>query len=478
MDRTCRVGLHGRNDADFQEADFRVITEAKIETVKMVSLTRVEHFQRLKQLRPDVEIITRLADDRFGNRRRPTPEQFAERAIPVMRQLQPYSVKFELHNEPNHMDGLEGWGDTDADAQDFNAWFLRAAAILKAYCPWARLGFPGLAIPHRDLEWVEACRPAVTQADWLGVHCYWQTPGHEMHNHLSDFWGLRFKYYHQKFPGKIIDITEAGNANGQTGLPFTEETQAREYTEYLTECFRYPFLNSVSFFIVAASNPGWQSFTWRAEDGRPHKVVWAVRDMLRPHYRPAQQMPAQPAPTATPAPQVAVAAPLVQNIIAQLPSNPAQPWPQRPLNQVDRIIVHHSAVASTVSANRLAEIMVNQHQRPGLSYHYFITADGLIQQTNELTAVTLHSAPELNMVSIGVGFAGNFTQTAPTPAQLEAGARLMAWLVQQFRLPPQAVYGHKELANTTSPGAQWDAGARWGDQLRQKIAAYLTGAAQ
>ncbi|RMF00315.1 MAG: hypothetical protein D6768_13100, partial [Chloroflexi bacterium] len=283
MQRTCRVGLHGRNDVQLHEPDYRVILEAGIETVKMMSHTQIEHFRRLKNLRPDLEIITRLYDDRISRRGHPTPEQFAQRMIPVMRQLQATCTKFEIHNEPNHMDGVEGWGDTDADARNFNAWFVRTAAILKQYCPWASLGFPGLAIPHRDLEWIELCRPAVEQADWLGVHCYWQTPPQELHNHLSDFWGLRFKYYHQKFPQKIIELTEVGNANVQSGIPFSQESHAREYREYLTECFKYPYLNSASFFIISSPDPRWDGFTWRSEDGRPHKVVWAIRDMPRPH---------------------------------------------------------------------------------------------------------------------------------------------------------------------------------------------------
>ncbi len=476
MNRTCRVGLHGRNDVDFGDADFRVITDAKIETVKMMSHTRPAHFQRLKQLRPDLEIITRLYDDRIDQRGRVTPEDFARRMIPLMLQLQPYSVKFEVHNEPNHMDRIEGWGDTDADARDFNAWFLRTYDILKHYCPWAQLGFPGLAIPHRDLEWIDVCRPAVDKADWLGVHCYWQTPPHEMHNHLSDFWGLRFKYYHQKFPAKVIDLTEAGNANVQSGIPFTEDSHAREYTEYLTECFRYPYLNSASFFILSSVDPRWQGFTWRSEEGRPHKVTYAVRDMRRPHLQPAQQAapPLAPAPAAP----AAIAAPPIRDITSQLPRHASLTWPQRELAQIDRVIVHHSGVAASVDAARVAAFLVNQHGRPGINYHYFITAEGAIQQTNPLTSVTAHSTDALNPVAVGVGFAGNFTQAAPPPAQIQAGAWLIAWLIRQLGLSPQAMFGHKELASTASPGAQWDSGAMWGSQLRQQIAARLSGAAR
>jgi hypothetical protein len=538
MNRTCRVGVHARNDIEFHDADYRIISEAKIETVKMMSQTSLNTFQRLKQLRPDIELITRLFDDRIGKHGHPSPEEFATRMVPIMRQLQPFSTKFEVHNEPNHLDRIEGWGDTDADAQDFNAWFLRVYNILKAQCPWAQLGFPGLAIPHRDVEWVEVCRPAVLKSDWLGVHCYWQTPPHEVHNHLADFWGLRFKYYHQKFPDKIIDLTEVGNSNVQNGIPFTEATHAREYTEYLTECFKYPYLNSVTFFILSSPDPNWDGFAWRGQDDRPHEVVWAIRDMRRPHWVPARKpapakpvQPAQPAkPVATttavaPQPKIhpvkisarnapvpsnaakvalppppapigvkpaggqpatrprpvnkkgKIPAPAVQDIIEQLPRNQAIALPRRQHKQIRQIVVHHTATTASVSAAKIASYLIDRRDHATISYHYFITGAGVIQQCNALTVVTNQSSSQVNPTAVGIGFAGNFTDNPPTPAQIEAGARLIAWLLSNLGLPVQAVSGNKELIRTQSPGNQWDSGAMWGKKLRQRIQAILAGAA-
>jgi hypothetical protein len=586
MSRTCRVGVHGRNDVDFREADYQIIREAKIEAVKMMSQTRVDVFKRLKEIRRDIELITRLYDDRINGNGHSSPEDFATRMIPIMKQLQPYCVKFEIHNEPNHLDRIEGWGQEDKDAHDFKAWYLRTFDILKSQCPWAQLGFPGLAIPHRDLEWIEICRPAVEKSDWLGVHCYWQTPSDQLHNYLADFWGLRFKYYHQKFPNKIIDLTEVGNSNVQNKITFTRESHAREFTEYLSECFKYPYLNSASFFIMSSPDPTWDGFCWRHEDGRIYAITHAVRDMHRPFWTQAQLAPPKPAaaparPAAQPAPQAnlmaqlqeqrdqlqqqlqqaqaqaqqmqaqnaqlqgqiqqlqaqfaqlqaqmqqlqiqniqlqgqlqqqaqatvlsnsgasgtsvlppfqpppltippvvtpvvtppaAVSAPAIQNITTSLARNPAMPLSSRPMSQIDRIIIHHTATPPTVGAERIAAFLVSNRGRPGINYHYFITAEGTIQQTNELTSVTLQSDPQFNPVAVGIAFAGDFTNAIPTPNQLESGARLIAWLLRQLGLSPQAVYGHKELSKTQSPGVQWDGGARWGSQLRQRIQALL-----
>ena len=159
--RTVRIGLHGRNDVFFQEMDYQLIREAKIETLKMMSLTDPSVFARIKQENSDIEFIVRLYDDRINADGHPTPQEYASKMIPVMQSLQPYVIKFEVGNEPNHVHRYEGWGSEDADAVDFNAWFLEVYDLLKNAHPWAELGFPALATPnsfHRDRAWTEFVR--------------------------------------------------------------------------------------------------------------------------------------------------------------------------------------------------------------------------------------------------------------------------------------------------------------------------------
>ena len=184
--------------------------------------------------------------------------------------------------------------------------------------------------------------------------------------------------------------------------------------------------------------------------------------------------PTAPAPSVpvTPVPPAGRTAPPIQNITNQLKRDPNKQFPTRPLSEIQMIVIHHTAVAPTVGADRIAEHRVDKQGWPGIGYHYFVTQDGQIQQTNELTTVATH-AGSYNPLAIGVCFAGDFTQTGPTPAQIDAGAQLIAWLLRQFNLSLQAVFGYKELVNTQSPGLQWDSGLRWGDQLRQKIEADL-----
>jgi N-acetyl-anhydromuramyl-L-alanine amidase AmpD len=182
-----------------------------------------------------------------------------------------------------------------------------------------------------------------------------------------------------------------------------------------------------------------------------------------------------PSPVTTPTsstPAAAKSAPPIQNITQLLKRHPTARFGTRALNQIQRVIIHHTAIPANIGADRIANFGVEKKGWPAIKYHYFITGDGQIQQTNELTADTTHAGP-YSAISIGVGFAGDFTNNGPTPAQIDAGTRLIAWLLPQYGLSVENVVGYKELINTQSPGQQWDAGLRWGDQLKARIRAYL-----
>jgi hypothetical protein len=285
--RTVRIGLHGRNDAQFEEADYQLIREANIETLKMMSLTDPTVFARIKEENPNIEFIVRLYDDRIGeNSAHPTPQEFADRMIPLMRNLQPYVTKFEISNEPNHVHRYEGWGAEDDDAQDFNTWFLEVYSLLKEAHPWAKLGFPALATPnsyHRDHAWLEHTREAIEQADWLGVHCYWQSYPDGTTTMFDPDRGLCFTYYHELFPDKPLEMTEFDNDNVIWGVPpLTPEEIAQEYVIYYQELFKYPYLRSASSFIMSSPDSRWDYFAWRTQADGLKPVVGEIASMPRP----------------------------------------------------------------------------------------------------------------------------------------------------------------------------------------------------
>jgi hypothetical protein len=269
-----RVGLNARNSIQLTQHDLELARRARIETMKMMSFTDPGVYQRLRQVDPGIEFIVRLYDDRLHHDSRPSPADFVAKMVPRIKLLRPYATKFEIHNEPNHATGLEGWGPTDAHARDFRSWYLQVLQALKRACPWARFGFPGLALnhPHRDLEWLDICRDAVRSSDWLGCHCYWQHG-----NMLSDDWGLRFKLYHERFPNETIEITEFGNSTPH--LP--ADDMARQYVAYYRALNHYFYLGSASAFIGSSPDPTWAPFAWIKEGGEMLPVVQAVGAMER-----------------------------------------------------------------------------------------------------------------------------------------------------------------------------------------------------
>ncbi len=251
-----RIGLHARNDTAFTETDYQVIRTARIETLKIMDFTHVSVLERLRRETPGIEFIVRLFDDRIsGNHTHPTPSQFVGKFVPRINELRPFATKFEIHNEPNHYQGIEGWGNSDADAQDFRLWYLTVLAGLRQACPWASFGFPGLALnyPHRDMEWLDICRDAILASDWLGCHTYWQYG-----NMFSKDWGLRFVLYRQRFPTKMIEITEF--ANSTPGL--SRQDMASQYAAYYQRLQQYPYVRSASSFICSSPDPTWLPFAW------------------------------------------------------------------------------------------------------------------------------------------------------------------------------------------------------------------------
>ena len=300
-----RIGLHARNDLDFTDTDYRAINQARIETLKIMDFTRLSVLNRVRQENPGIEFVVRLFDDRIsGSHTHPTPQDFASRFIPRINELRPVATKFEIHNEPNHFQGIEGWGSSNADAQDFRLWYQAVLGLLRQACPWALFGFPGLALnyPHRDLEWLDICRDVIQTSDWLGCHTYWQH-----NNMLSTDWGLRFVQYRQRFPDKSIEITEFGNST--PGLSRAE--MAAQYAAYYQRLQQYPYLRSASSFICSSPDPTWSPFSWCDPlSGALYPVVPAVgalphvpsppepvyRVAYLSHTTPASMLPGQALP--------------------------------------------------------------------------------------------------------------------------------------------------------------------------------------
>lgn len=155
------------------------------------------------------------------------------------------------------------------------------------------------------------------------------------------------------------------------------------------------------------------------------------------------------------------AEPSITDIIAQLPRDAAA-FIKRPAADIQFLVINHTGVRPEVGADRVAQ--AQRAKWPGIVGQYFVTADGRIQQTNPADEVVARDQAWIyNGINIYV--AGNFDDTLPTDAQMDALAQLCAWLLSRYNLAEGALRGVSEFIVTRSPGLQWLQGQRWKDRL-------------
>ncbi|MBN1994053.1 MAG: N-acetylmuramoyl-L-alanine amidase [Anaerolineae bacterium] len=161
----------------------------------------------------------------------------------------------------------------------------------------------------------------------------------------------------------------------------------------------------------------------------------------------------------------------IQDVSAQLAGFPASQYPRRARTAIRRIILHHTATPPNVSVQRIAEYQVNNRGLPGITYHYCVTDQGQIYQTQPLEVVSSH-AGNFSNDSIGVCLIGNFTDTTPPQQQLDAAAALLAQLVTEFGITVDQIVGYSDLVKTGSPGATWPT---WKGPLLQQVSNLMAG---
>lgn len=190
-----------------------------------------------------------------------------------------------------------------------------------------------------------------------------------------------------------------------------------------------------------------EHITWFADQGDPGLTIDGII------VQPGAVIPVTPG-TGTTDSKIEI-----QDISATLPTNPnLPPYPVRDLSAIQQIVINHTATPASVTPLRIAQFQTTNEKlpRPGIAYHYCVTADGEVYQTNPLTAVANH-AGEYNAQSVGICLIGNFTDAPPPQAQLSATAELIARIAAQLGLAvsENTVFGYSDLAVTASPGATW-----------------------
>ena len=158
------------------------------------------------------------------------------------------------------------------DGVQFSRWWLSVRDALRGDCPESLWGYPGLS-PGTGIDNVRAPakrfmsegHEAMRAADWIGVHCYWQTE--------AAMWTEDGGQYYKQIPhaGVPLLITEFSNPSPISAVSKNEK--AAQYVKYVQA------LDGVkaAFSFIASASSGFDSETWTQDmarivgqrDGRP-----------------------------------------------------------------------------------------------------------------------------------------------------------------------------------------------------------------
>ena len=121
----------------------------------------------------------------------------------------------------------------------------------------------------------------------------------------------------------------------------------------------------------------------------------------------------------------------------------------RKIEQIKRIILHHSGV----SVLQDIEIVHNYHKNTrgyaGIGYHFYVRKDGRIYKGRPIEWVGAHAYGS-NTDSIGICAEGDYNNEIMPQAQKEALIWLVNYLKDKYKTI-QKVQGHREVCQTSCP---------------------------
>lgn len=197
-------------------------------------------------------------------------------------------------------------------------------------------------------------------------------------------------------------------------------------------------------------------FTVTADDARK------IESALVARREPATAKPLPSAPAAEPAPTEA---------LRPVPAVAAEPGWKVPLRREWRYVVIHHSGTKTGSAKSFDTFHRDERGWDGLGYDFVIgngqgSGDGQVEVgyrwKQQLTGAHAGRAENgsnlMNETGIGICLVGNFDATSPTPAQLRALHRLVAFLCAWCGIPPENVLVHGDVRDTDCPGKKFPVG--------------------
>lgn len=147
----------------------------------------------------------------------------------------------------------------------------------------------------------------------------------------------------------------------------------------------------------------------------------------------------------------------IVNFIDELQVHEELEYDTRDLAGITTLTIHHTVTPTDFPVEAIAGYHVQTLGWPGIGYHFVITYDGTIYQTNYLKTVSYHSYGD-NDFSVGIALMGDFTNVPPSAEQILATAELVEHLGVGLPVWPLDVAGHKNMPNsqTACPGETWD----------------------
>lgn len=181
-----------------------------------------------------------------------------------------------------------------------------------------------------------------------------------------------------------------------------------------------------------------------------------VQSLPQPNFNGPLIASAAPAPFLPPVPQYSPQTPRGQGSLsgsqAWIPRVAPRPWRW--------IVVHHSA-----SPTGSAAIFDKEHKAKGwdgVGYHFVIgngtnSGNGQVEVTDRwpIQKWGAHAkTPDnrFNEYGVGICLVGNFDIERPTAQQAQSLAKLVAFLMQRYNIPPERVIGHGQTKPTDCPG--------------------------
>ena len=176
--------------------------------------------------------------------------------------------------------------------------------------------------------------------------------------------------------------------------------------------------------------------------------------------------PASLSPAITPVPDLTRTTPQPANQLRPLPvSQPDNPWkPQVAAREWKHIVIHHTASTrgsvESIHETHLQRKDKNGNPWLGIGYHFVIgngdgMGDGEIEETFRWRQ-QMHGAhagsSDYNDYGIGIALVGNFDESPPSAAQLQAVKRLVGVLKREYNIASEDVIGHADIKATACPG--------------------------